>query len=355
MLRPVHTGRTSAPRVMNTLRHLRDRIVADPDDLGLRLLYGDLLVERGDPRGKFVHLQLELAARPTPELTSAAAALLVRYGKHWVAPVHRGSVRFIRGFIEEWSTPAPELLRRGARVARAVPLKTVRLSVPGAGELAPLAQCAALHGLRTLEIRGLQDGPFGALGRVPFRRLERLALSGEPRHPGDYALAMLTAPWFPRLRELELDLPFDRFDGTMFGRALPSLESLRVRGVVPTGAAPRLRWLRVSQLADCGPLADLVAAAPVLELLALQGSTLSDESARRLSSSRSLQRLRLDKVQLSRAARQLLRERFGAQTGLPAPDLLDRARAWLTPTSRAPSPTTTSSAAAATSHRTPAG
>ena len=324
------------------LRQLRDRIVADPDDLGLRLLYADTLVERGDPRGKFVHLQLELAERPTLELTAAAAALLERYGRHWMAPVHGGSVRFVRGFIEEWTTTAQELLHRGARVARAVPLKTVRLSAPRGGELERLAQCPALHGLRTLEIRELRDGPFAALGRVPFRRLERLALSGEPRHPGDYALGMLTAPWFPRLRELELDLPFDRFDGTMFGRALPGLESLHVRVAVPTGEAPRLRWLRVSQLADCGPLAELVAGAPVLELLVLNGSTLSDESARRLCASRSLQRVRLHKVQLSRAAANLLRDRFGQTTGLPPPDLLDRLRGWLTPTSRAPSPTTTS-------------
>ncbi len=79
-------------------------IYANPDDDAPRLVLADLLLERGDPRGELIMLQLE---RPTGEPTPRELELLKRHGKAWMgnlAPVlswGRGYARtkFRRGFV----------------------------------------------------------------------------------------------------------------------------------------------------------------------------------------------------------------------------------------------------------------
>lgn len=76
---------------------------AAPSDDGPREVYADWLMERGDPHGEFIALQLARARRrvgPTPRENE----LLEAHIRRWLGPldvaVRIGSARFERGFLE---------------------------------------------------------------------------------------------------------------------------------------------------------------------------------------------------------------------------------------------------------------
>src|SRR5438445_13886421 len=83
------------------------RIRAYPDDDAQRLIFADWLDEEGDPRGRFIRVQLALAALPfdAPErapLMIAERDLLAAHREEWEAPF-RGlatGCEFARGFVE---------------------------------------------------------------------------------------------------------------------------------------------------------------------------------------------------------------------------------------------------------------
>src|SRR5688572_12656020 len=82
-------------------------ILEAPDDDDVRLIYADWLEERGDPRGEFIRLQIELAKyrtgqRPT-ELTQRERALIQAHGREWAGPLAElaRSWTFHRGFIDQ--------------------------------------------------------------------------------------------------------------------------------------------------------------------------------------------------------------------------------------------------------------
>ncbi|MBS1153083.1 MAG: hypothetical protein H6Q89_4781, partial [Myxococcaceae bacterium] len=75
-------------------------VFANPDDDGARLVYGDFLLEKGDPRGEFLALQFK------PEKTAAERArenaLLKANGKKWLGalgPVMGVKLEYRRGFV----------------------------------------------------------------------------------------------------------------------------------------------------------------------------------------------------------------------------------------------------------------
>ena len=76
-----------------------------PDDDSLRQLYGDLLIERNDPRGELIALQY--AKLRTPPSTAAVArerALLKQHGQRWlgaIGPSVMAGAHFERGFVAE--------------------------------------------------------------------------------------------------------------------------------------------------------------------------------------------------------------------------------------------------------------
>lgn len=83
------------------LAELLDAIVADPDDLELRLIYADACAERGDPRGEFITLQCE--AQPTEVQRKRMRVLQRIHGMSWTAGLHPliadGETRFRGGFL----------------------------------------------------------------------------------------------------------------------------------------------------------------------------------------------------------------------------------------------------------------
>ncbi|MDP1921029.1 MAG: TIGR02996 domain-containing protein [Myxococcales bacterium] len=83
---------------------LLQAVFDDPRDDRLREVVADALMERGDPRGEFIALQLGLA-RGVLKHIDRAYALERRFGRDWagLAPISR--VRFARGF--PWLVEAP--------------------------------------------------------------------------------------------------------------------------------------------------------------------------------------------------------------------------------------------------------
>src|SRR5688572_20050324 len=111
-------------------------ILEDPGDDSLRLVYADWLEERGDPRGEFIRVQVELARMADddpgrPDLEWRERELLQDHGDQWRAPLpawaHRGC-QFRRGFVGFVACDAAQFLAGAADLVAAAPLERLRLT-----------------------------------------------------------------------------------------------------------------------------------------------------------------------------------------------------------------------------------
>ncbi len=299
-----------------TLAQLKQRVVRNPDDVGARRVLADVLVEAGDPRGLFIQVQCDLAELPAddarrPALESVERDLLSRYEAHWRAPIHPtfGTVKFVRGFVEEWSCDAPDFIAAGSRVVAKTPLRRAALIGVTPARFRHLARLRAFLEMPELELTTIREWPTGLLPPTRFERLRYLHLRDEPKvtsFTGVDALVaeLVEAPWWPGLAEARLDWAelrlgalaqtsadlsavtalstnlarFDERDWAVFAR-LPKLHtlSLDVRHVSPTwsrGLAwpPTLRALALtSAVLDHEAVAGLVASS--LQQLTLRACT----------------------------------------------------------------------------------
>jgi uncharacterized protein (TIGR02996 family) len=160
-------------------------ILAEPDNDLPRLIYADWLEERGDPRGEFIRVQVEIA-RVQPgddrltQLRQREEELLSKYRRDWLGPLHSLAYQwhFKRGFPEEASLPAREFLHHAETLFRATPLRLVRLLKVRdcVHELAACSHLRRLIGLHLtdnqMEDKGLQtllSSPY--LGSIQSLRL----------------------------------------------------------------------------------------------------------------------------------------------------------------------------------------
>ena len=152
------------------LQDLEDGVYAAPHDIGPRAVYGDALLEAGDPRGELIALQL--ARRPRRAPSERELELLARHGQSWAGPLAAlaapGSLRFTAGFLS-----GLEIIRHQGlpRLLTAREWSTLRGLDIGALRWAsqPLAQ------------RLLTEAPLGALRRLwnmPMVLAQRLARAG---------------------------------------------------------------------------------------------------------------------------------------------------------------------------------
>jgi uncharacterized protein (TIGR02996 family) len=151
-------------------------ILANPDDDTLRLIYADWLEERGDPRGEFIRVQIELAgAALTPfrrhnlivrenELFHTLREALLRPYPGVVA-----EHRFARGFLDEVKSDAEVFLQYAVVYCQFAPLR--RLKLRGAEKVFPqLLQSEYLGRLRSLDLSSndLADVNIWNLAAAPF-------------------------------------------------------------------------------------------------------------------------------------------------------------------------------------------
>jgi uncharacterized protein (TIGR02996 family) len=87
---------------MDQLAALRAAVYAAPADDATRLVLGDYLLDRGDPRGELVHVQTKLARSASSALYDRQHELIAKLGR----PPNGVTVTYERGFtqatVEAW-------------------------------------------------------------------------------------------------------------------------------------------------------------------------------------------------------------------------------------------------------------
>ena len=330
----------------------------DPDDDGPRLIYADWLEERGDPRGEFIRVQVELARTPpsdprVPLWKEREAQLLEAHWDAWTLPLREllvddrlGVPRevqiqrkyqpralrewFRRGFPEKLQLEVRICVECGEALLRVAPLR--HLCLWGAGEGASaLARSPHLATIDTLEFGDYFRSPLDAAGMRELAaaqylgRLRRLLLYRN--NLGDEgAAALASAPWFAGLRVLHLGDNGLSAEGVAALVGSPHFDgltelSLNNNTLGPSGGTAfsgrrHPGRLTLLDLGRCGLEDDGVrnlACCPLLatlEYLDLSGNGLTDQGAAALAASpllSGLQLLDIGRNAISEAGRQALR------------------------------------------------
>lgn len=162
-------------------------IHAEPDADAPRHVYADWLLERDDPRGTFIALQLRASSATgqgdTLRAQAEARELLARYERVWLGPaaafVAPNKTEFRRGFLSRavLRFPPPD---QAAKRARAVSLSTWRTLEVAEGDILPVLTPENLA-LRRLTVNA---GQIASVLEVPHRtHVEELWVVGEPDAP----------------------------------------------------------------------------------------------------------------------------------------------------------------------------
>jgi uncharacterized protein (TIGR02996 family) len=245
-------------------------VCADPDNIGLRLVYADFLEERGDPRADFIRVQCELANLDEDEgedrrtaLEEQELALLNRHGSAWVNELELGRqfCKFRRGFVEFSTMGAAEFLASAERLLSATPLCELYLTHVGS-EVDALAASPQLARLARLWVGVINDTETATLCASPhLSNLKALTLAGG--HLGlDGMRALLASPALEGLHELRLQTS-ERMGATeleLFAQdsRMSELRVLRLHfmqlgaaGVQALAASRRLVRLHTLELKSC--------------------------------------------------------------------------------------------------------
>jgi uncharacterized protein (TIGR02996 family) len=172
-------------------------IRANPDDDAPRLVLADLLLERGDPRGELIAMQLDRGKRPP---SKREQELLAKHGKEWLgilAPVlgwRRTRTEFRRGFLAV------------ADIIKSVDRKLMPLC-----EDPMWATVEELRG--NWEASLLMHGPFRAL-----RVIDR------PLHPKLLEALALRADLLTRVRDVQV---MRDVDDELVRAAFPNVQTIR--------------------------------------------------------------------------------------------------------------------------------
>jgi uncharacterized protein (TIGR02996 family) len=203
---------------------LEQKIIEDYEDLAAFAVYADWLIERGDPRGELIQVQLALedealSPRQRQPLQAREKALLDAHARTWLGPLaellldvdirqpwHNPRWRFQRGFLAFLELNRPEM-----------PVIRALLTSPEVRFLRSLS-------LDYLDRRGEERE---ALAQARLPQLRVLQLGDGEGHLWEDGLATRLVPSMPQLEELGVH---GRGVDTeaLFGLSLPLLRSLAV-------------------------------------------------------------------------------------------------------------------------------
>jgi len=179
---------------------LLQRVLERPDDDAPRLAYAGYLDQRGDPRGEFVHVQVELARLDMDRdpnyvpLAERSYAMIDGYGPAFAGQI-AGMVdeySFDRGFVELVKLPARRFLEIATQLFALAPIR--HLDLAGPRKLIPeLFSSPHLQAIRSLNIRHwmLTDEDMKVIAASPhIKQLRWLSIADNlVRLPGAEALA----------------------------------------------------------------------------------------------------------------------------------------------------------------------
>lgn len=155
-----------------SLPALRAAIRARPRDAGLRAVFADFLLERGDPRGLFIAAQRE-------GRVEEAQRLLEKYRVHFIHPLpHSADVDFVDGFVDAWRTTPDGFRRAGRRMLRHLPLRSLTLSGVRQVDLQYLLASDGLECVTTLVLHHLRIGALQLLASNDLPHVRVLQVSG---------------------------------------------------------------------------------------------------------------------------------------------------------------------------------
>jgi len=172
--------RPIAPRLVE--RELLEAIIADPDDEASRLVYGDLLLAAGDPRGELIQVQVQPSSAA---MRDEEARLLAAHRAEWSARVlevvgeaafRPPVIHFRRGFLAGMHGPS-DVLRRLSLLFRAAPaLEELELDQddPTFASSAEGLASPLLARLRRLRLNLAELGDHGARAMAACARVGRL-------------------------------------------------------------------------------------------------------------------------------------------------------------------------------------
>ena len=162
------------------LESLLAGVHAEPDSDEARAVYADALSTVNDPRGEFIHLQLEIARRKAAAGTSgdapikidaalerSASSLLNKFGDRWVDGVSEGLRKpgqiFHRGFLSGgvWGDVRETMTHPAWRLVNTITVSSGPISpLPRLYAAEPLPSIRALYGVEMHRIGNLLSTPY---------------------------------------------------------------------------------------------------------------------------------------------------------------------------------------------------
>lgn len=185
----------------------------DLDDDVPRLVYADWLLDQGDPRGLFIHLDIACLYEDDPlklrMLLRDRKRVLQRYEDLW-SPGDKVTAigGFTRGFLEAVTMTPGQLLEHGDAVFEREPVHELRLRYESELPVVALSDCRFLERVRRLRIEfdGQIEYLWHSLRLPAFRDVNALTLQHSTDRPSTihYAVAVSRSPLLPGLRALRL-------------------------------------------------------------------------------------------------------------------------------------------------------
>ena len=337
-------------------RAFLQRILANPDADGPRLIFADWLDEQNDPRGEFIRLQCALASLPGDDpryeqLLTREQILRDENEGQWTQSI-RSLVtgwEFRRGMIEAISLDSRQFLDHAPELFQRAPIRRVRL-LEGGSSFAEVMQSPLMSRIRELDLCGayLGNGGPNLLARSPHLRhlemldlgfndltdrgleslaqlpalenLRRLHLNDNSRIATPGVRALSDSPYLRELRHLDLsgnDINDSGLRVLLNGQSLKKLEHLEIHHnrIGDGGLAALARSDLLTQLARASGTLDLRAnqIGPVgaealsrsdalehLRVLDLGDNNIADAGLRSLAESRKLDKLRTLSLRFNR-------------------------------------------------------
>lgn len=210
---------------------LFEQIARAPDDDGSRMVLADLLLERGDPRGEFISLQLAREHGDESERTKGRLRILLgRHARQWLPPgVAPEQVEFRRGFLSCANlVGATDPLHREW-------LGVEQLHLPARGAVAAPFEVRALLALRDVTLVRRSQLEALVRHRPPALRLLTMLEADEVFGPGYEPVATATLDQLPTVTHFGVHSEAFPYDDVV---------NPLVEGLLRT-LGPRLKLLRV--------------------------------------------------------------------------------------------------------------